>query len=260
MDSSQIIARIGIKCNFKQGRENDGSRYLELGIMTIRISNHKTHLWTWDYNYGERMPQSMISIVFEDEPSNSQPILKHPVNKPFTVTEYTYQSSELTLVDVDKIIYEINSYKRNYTCPLGIAKPVSIQSQNPVIDVEIGVWDNNSSKVRYNNNLLGMVCKDIPSAKKAIINYCNSHPAEKNAGIPVYCIVYNCPDTPREILLKYAQCSKATTTKFGMSNIEPLYESITNKNMKKNTIKLNESQLRSIVAESVKKVLSELYG
>ena len=30
--------------------------------------------------------------------------------------------------------------------------------------------------------------------------------------------------------------------------------------MKKNTIKLNESQLRNIVAESVKKVLKEAYG
>lgn len=56
MDSSQIIARIGKKCNFKQGRENDGSRYLELGIMTIRISNHKTHLWTWEFNYGAKLP------------------------------------------------------------------------------------------------------------------------------------------------------------------------------------------------------------
>ncbi|MBR3065572.1 MAG: hypothetical protein IKG90_08025 [Bacteroidales bacterium] len=34
-------------------------------------------------------------------------------------------------------------------------------------------------------------------------------------------------------------------------------ESKTNKNMKKNTIKLNESQLRKIVAESVKRVLNE---
>ena len=39
-----------------------------------------------------------------------------------------------------------------------------------------------------------------------------------------------------------------------------LPESKTNKNITKNTIKLNETQLRSIVAESVKKVLSELYG
>ena len=37
-------------------------------------------------------------------------------------------------------------------------------------------------------------------------------------------------------------------------------ESKTNKNMNKNTLKLNKSQLRNIVAESVKKVLSELYG
>lgn len=35
-------------------------------------------------------------------------------------------------------------------------------------------------------------------------------------------------------------------------------ESKTNKNMKKNTVKLNESQLKKIIAESVKNVLSEL--
>ena len=35
-------------------------------------------------------------------------------------------------------------------------------------------------------------------------------------------------------------------------------ESKTNKNMKKNVVKLNESQLRKVVAESVKRVLSEI--
>ena len=37
----------------------------------------------------------------------------------------------------------------------------------------------------------------------------------------------------------------------------PITESKTNKNMKKNTIKLNEQQLRKVVAESIKKVLRE---
>ena len=37
----------------------------------------------------------------------------------------------------------------------------------------------------------------------------------------------------------------------------PINESKTNKNMKKNIIKLNESQLRKVIAESVKKVLKE---
>jgi hypothetical protein len=38
------------------------------------------------------------------------------------------------------------------------------------------------------------------------------------------------------------------------------FESKTNKNMKKNVVKINENALRQIVAESVKKVLNELYG
>ena len=40
----------------------------------------------------------------------------------------------------------------------------------------------------------------------------------------------------------------------------PINESKTNKNMKKNIIKLNESQLRKVIAESVKKVLNEDYS
>lgn len=43
-------------------------------------------------------------------------------------------------------------------------------------------------------------------------------------------------------------------------NATQLTESNTHKNMKKNTIKLNEQQLRNVIAESVKKVLNEVYG
>lgn len=42
--------------------------------------------------------------------------------------------------------------------------------------------------------------------------------------------------------------------------IENITESKKNKNMKKNVVKINENTLRQIVAESVKKVLNELYG
>lgn len=49
-------------------------------------------------------------------------------------------------------------------------------------------------------------------------------------------------------------------TLYGNTKISDIsmHESKTNKNMKKNTIKLNENQLRQIVAESVKKVLTEI--
>ena len=50
------------------------------------------------------------------------------------------------------------------------------------------------------------------------------------------------------------------STKWNHGMDYSIEESKTNKNMNKNTLKLNESQLRNIVAESVKKVLSELYG
>ena len=50
------------------------------------------------------------------------------------------------------------------------------------------------------------------------------------------------------------------STKWNHGMDYSIEESKTNKNMNKNTLKLNKSQLRNIVAESVKKVLSELYG
>lgn len=40
----------------------------------------------------------------------------------------------------------------------------------------------------------------------------------------------------------------------------PITESKTNKNMKKNVVKINENTLKQIVAESVKKVLKEHLG
>ena len=57
-----------------------------------------------------------------------------------------------------------------------------------------------------------------------------------------------------------ASLKRAAKPKTLSSKQEIAKESKTNKNMNKNTRKLNESQLRNIVAESVKKVLSELYG
>lgn len=50
------------------------------------------------------------------------------------------------------------------------------------------------------------------------------------------------------------------TTGVAIPHKSPITESKTNKNMKKNVIKLNENALRQIVAESVKKVLKEING
>lgn len=67
---------------------------------------------------------------------------------------------------------------------------------------------------------------------------------EKPFGNEAWQYIDNLPDKAQEVLLTFARQTKLT-------------ESKTNKNMKKNTIKLNENTLRRIVAESVKKVLKE---
>ena len=64
-------------------------------------------------------------------------------------------------------------------------------------------------------------------------------------------------DLPMDLIAKTYEQSLGNDAisilkQYGITN-----ESKTNKNMKKNTIKLNESQLRKIVTESVKKVLKE---
>lgn len=67
---------------------------------------------------------------------------------------------------------------------------------------------------------------------------------EKPFGNEAWQYIDNLPDKAQEVLLTFARQTKLT-------------ESKTNKNMKKNVIKLNENTLRQIVAESVKKVLKE---
>ena len=67
---------------------------------------------------------------------------------------------------------------------------------------------------------------------------------EKPFGNEAWQYIDNLPDKAQEALLTFARQTKLT-------------ESKTNKNMKKNVIKLNEQQLKKIVAESVKKVLKE---
>lgn len=67
---------------------------------------------------------------------------------------------------------------------------------------------------------------------------------EKPFGNEAWQYIDNLPDKVQEVLLTFARQTKLT-------------ESKTNKNMKKNVVKINENTLRQIVAESVKKVLKE---
>lgn len=64
----------------------------------------------------------------------------------------------------------------------------------------------------------------------------------------------------KNMLMSIHDYLESPTKSYEEATQTPTNESKTSKNMKKNTVKLNESQLRQIVAESVKKVLSELYG
>lgn len=68
---------------------------------------------------------------------------------------------------------------------------------------------------------------------------------EKPFGNEAWQYIDNLPDKVQEVLLTFARQTKLT-------------ESKTNKNMKKNVVKINENTLRQIVAESVKKVLKEM--
>lgn len=69
---------------------------------------------------------------------------------------------------------------------------------------------------------------------------------EKPYGNEAWQYIDNLPDNAQEALLTFAEQTKPR-------------ESKTNKNMKKNVVKLNENTLRQIVAESIKKVLKESY-
>ena len=252
MNSNQIIARLIQKCNFHQGKEGNSSQYLDLGILTYRISNHCTHLWTWEYNYGRSKPLSMISLVFEDKPTQSQPILKYPIKQPFSVSEWVYHAQDLTLSDVDAIANEINQYKRNYSCPLGIVAN-DIVSVNPGIDVEVGLLDVGNSNVKYSNILLNKTYSDAIAQKKDILKYIQSHPNLDRNKIPVFSVIYNCPDIPRYIIKNYVHCNKRMLQTLKLKNSEALLQE--GRQIKgKQIITLKESDIQKMVWQVLQEI------
>ena len=195
VDYNNAISVIRDNGGFKPNE--DDSSYYRTYILKgskpsqIRISNHGTHLWTWDKNggyipsyainicvvfmsgtEGYSGPNTSVEMAIKDEKGN---VIGH--KKDYEIIEYVYDCDNLSSEDCAMINKEIVSIPTNG----GFKDPFSEDT----------------------------------------VNHCSVYRLHPN------------------------------------TNPELIKESKTNKNMKKNIIKLNENSLKQIVTESVKKVLKE---
>ena len=159
----------------------------DMGVVT-RVANHRAYHRTFQKRITKfGLPSKILSIVFEDEPTEGNNILDKPRKKPFTIHEYVYplwkQGHTLEKWEVDKIV-------------------------RAIIASGGGSFNDVTNKSEY---------------------------------------------IPRE-----SQNSKISNNTEEQDNITS--ESKTHKNMNKKIIKINESQLRNMVSESVKKVLKEHFA
>lgn len=161
--------------------------------------------------------------------------------KTFKVTEYVYAPSSIMEEDVPFIKEAIRGIK------------------NGLLDDSHNTPDSNSPTVRLKTTYR-LTVEQNGTSKKVRGEWGNK---EEATGIGLRLYKNHNQDDYIVFLVTVLRFPQSNGTAREMPfpcKIENITESKTNKNITKNTIKLNETQLRSIVAESVKKVLSELYG
>lgn len=199
MNANEILAYIASKIapdSFEDDKDipNGKSLYYtsDMGVVT-RVPNHRAYHSTFqDRETKFGLSPRINSIVFEDEPTVGNSVLKRPRKKPFTIHEYVFplwkEGHQLEKWEVDRIIKAIIASGNGvFTDPTGKSEYLPRQSQNPPIQT-----------------------------------------------------------------IRTSQTNKPNQNKNGRHRKKRIKEG--------QVIKLNESRLRKVIAESVKKVLSKLYG
>ena len=248
MNTIEILTRIKERAAFKDTEEEKDSYYKELNGITIRISDHKTHMWTWAERYAKKgFPSSMISIVFDSNTTNGQAILKEPLKRGFIVNEYVFPQN-MEIFKVDRIIDAIKKCRGTYTNPFS-NKPTPIESENPKL--RIASLSFNTSTQRWGNEKIwNKTYQDVYSAKKEIYTEISKTSRDFHK-IDVYKIITLCPDFLNDCIFSVAHCNEKERTRYGI-NVSVIKESKQHKNLKRT---ITESQLRNIVADSIRKVL-----
>lgn len=140
----EIFTRIKQVIRFQQSNKESDSHYTLLGNTLVRISNHCTHMKTWD-NFFKENPKMkgkpILSIVFEDNGNTFTEECLFSIGdrrRPIKVKEYVFQSNQLATQDINLIIKSLQNLAKS----------------NNFIDLtKKGVPNNRISVCPYYNNI-----------------------------------------------------------------------------------------------------------
>ncbi len=206
----EIYRIVKNKIPFQQSEKEADSHYAIIGRTLVRMSNHCTHMDTWEQYFSEYpkyMSYKILSLVFEDY-------------------DNTFTEECLHLVEPRKKMIEVDEYV---------------------------------FKLKGSSQFFGKV--EINSLIKSLerMQYTNKYVDDTHKGLYYHRISRNPSGFPHKVDIFPGDDYYSKLRKYREWNGQ-MYESKIYKNMKQNVKRNNESQLRAIVAESVKKVLREGYG
>lgn len=143
MKANEILTYIASKIapdSFEEDKETPNGKSLyytsDMGVVT-RVPNHRAYHRTFQERANRfGLPSRINSVVFEDEPTVGNSVLKRPRKKPFTIHEYVYplwkEGCQLEKWEVDKIIKAIiASGNGTFVDPTGKSEYLPRESQNP---------------------------------------------------------------------------------------------------------------------------------
>lgn len=114
MYSNEILSYIICALRLKQDDKEHDAFYGEYKLgendLIVRVSNHRTHLKTWDEKYEQINDKTFYSFVFEDGDTVGN--TEVPSGSKIIVNETVYKSTDLNLENLRNIKNAINQLSK----------------------------------------------------------------------------------------------------------------------------------------------------
>lgn len=280
----EIFVQIKNKIPFKQSEKEKDSHYAYVGNSIVRISNHCTWMYIWD-EILEQNPKDkgkpIISLVFEDEGSTFDErclLLKRFRKNPIKVQEFVFpihgNGQYISSEDIKYIIESLFAVQQGgiYKDRTGKCEFFQRISKSPEDSGSVPQQQITNENKQYRNTTTTMKKKQTIKLNEG----CAVQLPEKYRGIE-YEIRKELSQWYNHIGYKYTKRTSFPKDTINyiiyavLSDSVKGYQDVSldkvetdakinenkNSNKMKQTIKLNESQLRNIIKESIKKVLKE---
>lgn len=234
------------------GTSCSGGYFIDVGVDSIVcVTNTRVKCSSWEQYLKKHNADYLLNISFVNSTEEKPSTDLHEDSSPmFTVKEWVYPSIEITDEDINTIVSSIYSthngtYEDNTRLHI---MPITVDATPR--EIYVLTWKHDGKE-----EVLGKEWANSNEAEAAAKSYIVSL-YKKNGTIPTinlnrraYSIIDKERHNPKDFFIK---C-------LSQSNNEEISESNTHKNMKKNTIKINEQQLRKVIAGAIKKTLNEGY-